>query len=87
MLNGVRISIKELESWEIMKEDRDDYKDWLPHHVSYPGHQIRIYYINVNPLSSSYNNYAALVVNVVDGSYMLDEWNGISGIPVSRING
>lgn len=54
LLDNSNMSLKEMKSWKIRKDDRSDYKDWMPIHVDVPGHEIRTSYVNVNPSSDKH---------------------------------
>ena len=52
----------ELAKWIIYETDRSDTNDWMPFIESYPGHQIRVTYVNVNKNSSNYTNILYLII-------------------------
>lgn len=63
----------DLESWLLYDSHRADFADWLPYFTRFPGHEIRAYFVNVNPQSESYNNY--LVMRCQGEIVFIDEWN------------
>lgn len=49
--------------WEIYPEDRADYIDWYPFYKFTPGHQIRVYYVNINKKSELYKRVLVLFLH------------------------
>lgn len=49
--------------WEIHPEDREDFIDWYLFYKFTPGHEIRIYYVNVNKKSELYKRVLILFLH------------------------
>ena len=47
----VKISLEEAKSWIFYEHDVKDYYNYFPIYISIPGHEIRVYYININTKS------------------------------------
>lgn len=65
----------DLEDWLLYDRHRADFVDWMPYFSRSFGHEIRIYYVNVNPNSSSYDNFLTMrcLLNLV----FVDERNDV----------
>lgn len=74
--------IVDMSAWIIRKCDREDYRDWMPYRERSPGHQIRVYYVNVNKLSRVHAHSLVLAIN--GPRVIIDEWDGsriVSSVP------
>lgn len=78
-----QINTDRMADWAIRKCDRGDWIDWMPYRMSIPGHQIRVYYVNVNPDSTVHDHSLVLVLHGGTRA-VFDEWDGdnlISSVP------
>ena len=77
----IRVKPCEFGAWEIREQDRPDYRDWMPYHIRFPGHEIRVYYVNVNSRSESHDNHVVLRASFVSE---IDEFTR-DGTPVTSV--
>lgn len=67
-----KLSFDEATNWILRVEDIEDYYNYFPIYVSIPGHQIRVYYININIDSENYHKISTLIVDASFNNYQLD---------------
>lgn len=59
-LSKSKLSKKEATSWIFYETDVKEYYNYFPIYISMPGHEIRIYYVNVNTKSKNYHKISCL---------------------------
>ena len=73
----------DMKNWVIRNCDRSDYFDWMPFKlINTFGPGIKVYYININPVSKYYNN--VLVLCMKNNDIYFNEWQGhnlLSSVP------
>ena len=56
-----KLSLVEAKQWIFYETDVKDYYNYFPLYISYPEHQIRVYYVNINK-NSEYNGYVSCLL-------------------------
>jgi hypothetical protein len=79
------LSPEKTDAWIIREEDNPKYFEYIPFIEKVPGHEIRVYYININPESQKYLDMIVLHCPACGGFWFDNEYGHYGDENVSYI--